>query len=1074
MNKRIAYLITFLAASLLIGAALLVKDSAAQSGPTWLPFDDASEPTNPQLALLSASPQSIELQASLPGAQVETIWQGGQPFTRLSGEGYGFPTATGQPELPVLRREVEIPFGAQVSIELVSAEYTEVTLAELGLHTLYPLQPPQVKLRGAEPPPFTLDSAAYAQAGYAPASPLAVLEPYTVRGHRILPVEVWPVLYDPAAGALRLYSQVTFRLRLEGADMTLTSELAQRYASPEFDRSLSRRVLNYNQGLALPEVDEVGYLIITADAYYDAILPLAALRESRGLTVTVTRLSDLPGATNQDIKSYIQTAYDTWLVPPSYVLLVGDTNTMPTWIGPRIDTTTDLYYGTMDGEDDWHPDLHRGRFPVRSVEQTTYMVNKYLAYANLMGVEPWLKTLSLPATCDMTFYPVAESTQNYVIETYTQPGGWSGSFPADPNPGGDQLYCITYGAATQDLIDAFNQGRWAIIYSGHGEFTGWEMGFDPTDVRNLTNDGMFPIVISHACMTGDFAQDEVFGETWVLQENRGALAYFGASTLTNWPHDDILERGYIDFFFSGIQPPVDLGMMLDAGLTAVELAFSGQAQYVWEAYNLLGDPAVKLFLQPDLPTFTLTASPASHEVCVSGEVASTVEVGSALGYAETVSLENGPLPANVTASFDPADAPAPFTSAFSLEVAPGALAGYYTIAIDASDGMGIDHSTSVDLRVVTEIPPQPLPFAPLDASFDQPLQPLFGWAAPTLTNQQHFQLAGSALFETLLIDVPDLIGSSYRPSTLLEEGACYWWRVNAANACGVGDWSEPFHFATLTWDSSFGDDIESGDANWSHAAAVGDDNWEISSELSHSSTHAWYVPNDNEITDTRLWNTIPVLIQPGSILSFWHQYKTEYDYDGGVLEISNDGGDTWSDLGPYITANGYTGTLSSDYENPLGGRMAWTGNVIAWTEVTVDLSSFAGQNVNVRWRLGCDSSLGANGWYIDDIRIAAPLPLAPAPTLLSLAPVAGPVGQSITLTGTGFTGTPSILLGDFWLEDVVVLGSTTLTATVPAGLLPGTYDLTFYNGDCQEVVLLEAFSVTSGELLITFLPAVMK
>ena len=309
--------------------------------------------------------------------------------------------------------------------------------------------------------------------------------------------------------------------------MALTSTMAQRYASPEFDRSLSQRVLNFNQGLALPEVDEVGYLIITADAYYDAIQPLAALRASRGFD----RHRDPPLRAPRQPPPRISRITSRQLTtpgrcPPPTCCWSATPTPSPPGLAPRIETTTDLYYGTMDGEDDWHPDLHRGRFPVRSAEQTTYMVDKYLAYATLMGVEPWLKTLSLPATCDMTFYPVAEATQNYVIETYTLPGGWYGSFPADPNPGGDQLYCITYGAANQDLIDAFNQGRWAIIYSGHGEFTGWEMGFDPDDVRNLTNDGMFPIVISHACMTGDFAQDEVFGETWVLQENRGALAYF--------------------------------------------------------------------------------------------------------------------------------------------------------------------------------------------------------------------------------------------------------------------------------------------------------------------------------------------------------------------------------------------------------------------------------------------------------------------------------------------------------------------------------------------------------------------
>ncbi len=196
-------------------------------------------------------------------------------ITRLSGEGYGFPTDVGRPELPVLRREVEIPFGAQVSIELVSAEYIDVSLAELGLHSLYPMQPPPSKLAGAEPPPFTLDTAAYTQAGLAPANPLTTGEAYITRGHRILLVEVWPIAYDPVAGTLRLYSQMVFRLRLAGSDMVLTSHLAQRYTSPAFDQSLSQRVLNFNQGLAIPQAKGVGYLIITADAYYDAILPLA-------------------------------------------------------------------------------------------------------------------------------------------------------------------------------------------------------------------------------------------------------------------------------------------------------------------------------------------------------------------------------------------------------------------------------------------------------------------------------------------------------------------------------------------------------------------------------------------------------------------------------------------------------------------------------------------------------------------------------------------------------------------------------------------------------------------------------
>ncbi len=39
---------------------------------------------------------------------------------------------------------------------------------------------------------------------------------------------------------------------------------------------------------------------------------------------------------------------------------------------------------------------------------------------------------------------------------------------------------------------------------------------------------------------------------------------------------------------------------------------------------------------------------------------------------------------------------------------------------------------------------------------------------------------------------------------------------------------------------------------------------------------------------------------------------------------------------------------------------------------------------------------------------------------------------------------------------------TTLHAVVPAGMALGVYDLTLYNGDCQEAVLDDAFTGLEG------------
>jgi uncharacterized repeat protein (TIGR01451 family) len=76
-------------------------------------------------------------------------------------------------------------------------------------------------------------------------------------------------------------------------------------------------------------------------------------------------------------------------------------------------------------------------------------------------------------------------------------------------------------------------------------------------------------------------------------------------------------------------------------------------------------------------------------------------------------------------------------------------------------------------------------------------------------------------------------------------------------------------------------------------------------------------------------------------------------YDGGVLEISIDGG-AFQDIvsaGGAFASGGYNATLSSGYSNPLAGRQAWSGNSGGFVTTAVNLPAVAaGQNVQLRWR----------------------------------------------------------------------------------------------------------------------------
>ena len=66
---------------------------------------------------------------------------------------------------------------------------------------------------------------------------------------------------------------------------------------------------------------------------------------------------------------------------------------------------------------------------------------------------------------------------------------------------------------------------------------------------------------------------------------------------------------------------------------------------------------------------------------------------------------------------------------------------------------------------------------------------------------------------------------------------------------------------------------------------------------------------------------------------------------------------------------GTTDRIATGTGNPLKGRRAFTGESHGYGASRVDLSDFAGQTVELRFRLGSDRSGGGQGWYIDDIRV---------------------------------------------------------------------------------------------------------
>ncbi len=158
-------------------------------------------------------------------------------------------------------------------------------------------------------------------------------------------------------------------------------------------------------------------------------------------------------------------------------------------------------------------------------------------------------------------------------------------------------------------------------------------------------------------------------------------------------------------------------------------------------------------------------------------------------------------------------------------------------------------------------------------------------------------------------------------------------------------------------------------ANWAQTTST--NAWSTVATGSHSSPNHAFVANVDTTSDSILTSPSFVLSPTTPLLSFRNSYDTEQDWDGGVLEISVNGG-AFADIlaagGSFVTG-GYVSGLSNS-SNPLAGRQAWHGDSGGYISTTVNLPVSAfNQNVALRWRMGSDSSVNEVGWRIDSVTL---------------------------------------------------------------------------------------------------------
>ena len=170
---------------------------------------------------------------------------------------------------------------------------------------------------------------------------------------------------------------------------------------------------------------------------------------------------------------------------------------------------------------------------------------------------------------------------------------------------------------------------------------------------------------------------------------------------------------------------------------------------------------------------------------------------------------------------------------------------------------------------------------------------------------------------------------------------------------------------------SAGEDVETSAPPWTATGAGAPEHAWHRVQVAPAN-HRFHGPAPGIVSDRALVSP-PLQVGPGDFgFQFAHRHAFERDatrwYDGGVVEISDDDGATWTDVGG---AAGYGGMLFVGSGNPLGGRPAFVGRNPAYPAtnlVTVSLgTAWAGRTVRLRFRLGTDTGVADEGWEVDDI-----------------------------------------------------------------------------------------------------------
>ncbi|MFQ5906713.1 MAG: C25 family cysteine peptidase, partial [bacterium] len=766
--------------SLFVAAAALAAFSFMVSNGTgeWIYVGDFAQST-PVVELLESSASGCLLEIRVPRIWVEDVAADGRVFQRLSLPEAGIAGRLGEPELPVYARWLTLPPTASLRAELVDADYVEI-----DGYNVYPVQRP-LPGQMVDFEEFVISPGAYSRDEYSPDERAAAGTECLLRDLRIAEVSVYPIQFNPARQKIRVATRMRVKVDFSGHSSQNVPRRTDT-GTKAFQLLQKSFVLNY-----APTAYESGsYLIIAADAFASAVQPLADWKNRKGLPTVLRKLSEIPPGDSGAIHDYIRTAYDTWQIPPEWVLLVGDVEFLPTGMHEGIYPPPWGYYNyfgtdhpfSLVAGDDIFSDIFIGRLPVNSAEECSIVVNKLLDYETTPDTANlgWFERATTVGVKQpgRIFQKTCRKIKSIMLSSgYAQVDTlFEGSSP----PG---------FATPKDICDSLNDGRTFLVFRGHGGQDGWWTDgsyniLATAHVDTLRNRSNYPVVIAPTCLANAFFDEnqECMGEAFLLQSD-GAAGYFGATDVSYSYWNDSLAIGIFRGIFQEgnyhFQQGCNYGKLFmekyfplsnpdTAEITSQEFFFM----------NILGDP--------ELPLWTDTPQPlvAVH--------VDTIGTGSRLLFVYVESQSSPVADALVCAMKETETYASGYTDA----------SGFVTLAVSpATEGIMVVTATARNclpyaarIMVVTA-PAVPELLSPGDLTIFADSVPQFVWST-TAGDSGYYELtlAEDSLFTVNPVTVDSLADTTYSFPAGLED-CVYFWGVEAFNENHVGSGYQAHRFS---------------------------------------------------------------------------------------------------------------------------------------------------------------------------------------------------------------------------------------------------------------------------------------